>query len=184
MDDLWENLEERRARRFSDPTKLGKQMILCDLQAKLRKVNDLLYVKTDRVNVTGNGRFKLSGIYLKVPKREQRRFKQDSNQIHASHEKYLVALENGELDKFICGVCINHIPEYDIFDFEWSRILAPGWRTIAMKLIGLKLASAEKVKKVFECQSLGEHTYDKLNFFRRLEYAKKLAHGKTQVEEG
>jgi hypothetical protein len=38
-----------------------------------------------------------------------------------------------------------------------------------------KIAPLDKIRKVFECQGLGESDYDKASFFGKIEFAKRLA---------
>ncbi len=67
------------------------------------------------------------------------------------------------------------MPEYDIFNLEYTRLAIPGWRTIALRIVEAKAAKLDQVRKAFECQSLGETDYDKKTFFQKLEFAKRLA---------
>ena len=161
--------------RFGPPPDLGKTMLLCDFQAKLKRLHPDLYVKTDERTKNG-ANFWISGIYLKA-RRQPSKIKADRNLVHAQHEKYLNALESGELDKFVSGVCLNHIPEYDIFDFALTRILAPGWRKLAMRFVAVNICTLERAQKVFNCPSLGESDYDNMNFFKRFNWTKKGTQG-------
>ena len=148
-------------------------MLLCDLQDKLKKINDKLYIKTDvRHSMKGDDTFRVSGIYLKQPKRHYMKTKGATRHYaSADQQKYLEAREKGYFDTFICGVCLDVVTEYDIFDLDYNRMLAPGWRTIALQLVQKKVCSLDKVKEVFS-RSLGEYDYDHMSFFKRLEWSK------------
>lgn len=161
--------------RYSPSQIWGDKVLLGDFQSRLRKINPGLYVKTDEISKLSLPDLRISGIYLKQHKRQEIKHKNDKNAVDYHHEGYLTALERGELDTFICGVALDYIPEYDVFDFARNQMLMPGWRKIALRLVELKLCSLEKAKKVFECSSLGESDYDKMSFFKRLEWARKLA---------
>ena len=156
-------------------------MLIGDFSSKIKELNDHLYVKTDDRNEIAEG-FHVSGVYYKQPGRVESRFKNNKNLVHAKHENYLLALEAGELDKFICGVCLEIVPEYDVFDLAYDRMLAPGWRKVVLRLVKLDLCTLVKARKVFNCSSLGEHDYDKMGFFDRLRWAKKLADGESEVK--
>lgn len=168
--------------RYAPPTdKLGATLLIGDFNLLIKKLNDRLYVKTDERKEIAEG-FWVTGIYYKEPERVISRYKNNKNAVHGQHEKYLNALEAGELDKFITGVCLNVVPEYDIFDLAYNRMLAPGWRKIVLKLVQHKLCTLEKARKVFKCSSLGEHDYDKMKFFQRLAWAKKQGEGEEEVD--
>lgn len=146
-------------------------MYLFDLQAKLRELHPDLYVKTDTINKLHCGLVS-SGIYLKNPKRAADRSTWGKHYVHEKQRKYLEAIEAGQLDKFIMGVCLNYIPEYDIYDLERERILMPGWRTIVKRLHANKIITLDKARKVFNCKSLGESDWDKLNLHQRIRLVK------------
>lgn len=113
-----------------------------------------------------------SGLYYKQGRRDTGTTAAERALVHASQRTYLEAIEAGELDKFICGVSINFVPEYDRFDIEECKILMPGYRTILMRLVKDNLISLDKARKVFDCPSLGESDYDKLNFMQKYNWAK------------
>ena len=151
-----------------------KAMLIGDFQNKLKKINPSLYVQTDKSIVRPEGH-RHSGIYLKNYKREHMTIaRSDYGAVNPNHIKFLEALEKGELDTFICGICLDFIPEYDIFNLEYSRMCVPGWRSIALTLVEKKVATIAKVRKAFNCKGLGESDYDKMNFFQKLEFAKRF----------
>lgn len=151
-----------------------KAMLIGDFQNKLKKVNPLLYVQTE-MSVKREEGHRHSGIYLKNPKRQQMNVStEDYGTVNSNHIKYLEALKKGELDTFICGICLDFIPEYDIFNLEYSRMCVPGWRSIALTLVHKKVATIAKVRKAFNCKGLGESDYDKMSFFQKLEFAKRF----------
>lgn len=154
-----------------------KSMLLTDFQHKLRKIDSKLYVKTSVSEKRENG-YRFSGLYKKIPHKQQVYIKKtDRNLIHAGHEKFLNAVENGDFDTYVTAVCIDYIPEYDVFNKEYTKLAIKGWRSIALDLVRMKLATLEKVRKVFRCPSLGESDYDKAGFFGKLEIAKKVSNG-------
>ncbi len=146
-------------------------MYIFDLQAKLQKIHPDLYVKTDIVNHMHCGLVS-SGIYLKNPKRSKDTTGSGKNLIIAVQRRYLEAMETGQLDKFVMGICLNYIPEYDVYDLERERVLMPGWRTVAVRLARANIASLDKLKKVFKCRSLGETDWDNANLYERIRKAK------------
>lgn len=151
-----------------------KAMLIGDFQNKLKKANPLLYVQTDKSVLRPEGH-RHSGIYLKNPKRNQMNVSSEQyGLVSPSHIKYLEALEKGELDTFICGICIDFIPEYDIFNLEYSKMCIPGWRSVALTLVNKKITTLAKVRKAFNCKGLGESDYDKMSFFQKLEFAKRF----------
>lgn len=149
-------------------------MLIGDFQNRLKKVNPLLYVQTDKSVKRPEGHHH-SGIYLKNRSRSAMGVSSESyGSVNTNHIKYLEALEKGELDTFICGICLDFIPEYDIFNLEQSRMCVPGWRSLALTLVNKKVATLEKVRKAFHCKGLGESDYDKMSFFQKLEFAKRF----------
>jgi|GEM_PF-6721612 len=151
-----------------------KTMLISDFQNKIQKINPLLYVQTDKAVTRPEGH-RHSGIYLKNPKRRYMGITRDNYGIvDPKHIKYLDALETGTLDTFICGICLDFIPEYDIFNLEYSRMCIPGWRSIALTLVEKKVATIAKVRKAFNCRGLGESDYDRMSFLQKLEFAKRF----------
>lgn len=151
----------------------GNEMLIGDFQSKLRKLDPNLYVRTDDVRVLENG-LKHAGVYYKQKKQAVKSNKVD--RLHASSEqqKYLNALEKGELDFYVCGICIDILPEYDIINTNYGRIVSLGWRTVLLRLVEHKITTLEKARKVFNCSSLGESDFDKANFHQKLAIIKKL----------
>lgn len=146
-------------------------MLIGDFTSKLKKLNSKLYVKMDqRQIIRGLGH---SGIYLKQAKQAGLSY-DTKDRGHHLVNRYYQELESGQLDKFICGVCLEWIPEFDIYDDEYTKIVIPGWRTTLLRLVQAKAIDLDKAKKVFKCKSLGESDYDKLNFFGKLRFAKKV----------
>lgn len=151
----------------------GKTMTLDNFKHKLKQLNSKLYVKTDERTHNG-GDFYLSGIYFKKRERKNIRSMGDSiNYAETEQIKYLQALEAGDLDTFICGICLNHVPEYDVFDLARETMLMPGWRKIVLRIVKLRLCDIDKARKVFS-SSLGLQTYDHMKYLKRLAWAKEL----------
>jgi len=141
-------------------------------QSQLQKLNSSLYVNKDAAVQSGG--FKHSGVYFKlggpVPLTVS---SADRHQASIEQIKYLDALDAGQLDRFLCGTCIDFVPEYDIIDVERMRVIAPGWRSILLRLVQLKVCTLDQARKVFSCSSLGQNDFDRMNFFERIDFIKK-----------
>ncbi len=152
-------------------------MLLTDFQAKLRRIDTRLFVNTERPDKRENGH-KFGGLYFKKPRVEKVNVKKsDRNAVHENHAKFLDALETGQMDIYVTAICLDFIPEYDIFNMNYTRLSIMGWRSIALLLVEKKIATLEKVRKVFQCEGLGESDYDRAGFFGKIEIAKRLADG-------
>lgn len=149
-------------------------MLLTDFKAKLRKLDTRLEIQHEKPQLREN-KLKFAPLYFKNPRREYSKIaKSDRNLVHAAHAKYLDALESGVMDTYVTSICLDFIPEYDIFNKEYTKLAIIGWRSVLLILVNKKIISLDKARKVFNCQSLGEHDYDKLGFFDKLEFAKRL----------
>lgn len=146
-------------------------MIIGDFKYKLAKLNPNLYVRTD--DSTKMEGLHHAGIYLKQVKQAGLSY-DTKGRGSVNVERYFQELESGNLDKFLCGICIEWIPEFDIFNKEYTKISIPGWRTTLLRLVQSKAIELDKARKVFNCSSLGLSDYDKLNFFAKMQFAKKL----------
>lgn len=146
-------------------------MYLFDLQTKLKKLHRDLYVHVDEVNNMHCGLVS-SGIYIKNSTRAQDNTGSGKNYANAQTRKHLEDLESGQRAKFVMGVCLNYVPEYDIYDLTRDKILMPGWRTIATRLVKLDIVTLDKAKKVFKCRSLGETDWDKARLYQRIRWVK------------
>jgi hypothetical protein len=147
-------------------------MYVFDFQKKLQKLNDKLYIKIDERTSIGTGLYS-TGIYLKRAERAKvNTTSGDKALIYGQQQKYLRALEKGDLDHYIMGVCLNYVPEYDIFDLAREKLLMPGWRSILLQLWRKKIINIEDAKKVFRCKSLGISDWDNLSFFAKMRKCK------------
>jgi hypothetical protein len=162
---------------FTLLSKKQSLMLLTDFKAKLRRIDTRLVI--DHANpVTRENGLKFAPLYLKKARRSQVNVsKFDRNAVHASHAKYLDALESGVMDTYVTSICLDFIPEYDIFNMEYTKLAVVGWRSIGLMLVNQKIASLDKVKKVFGCSGLGESDYDKMDIFKKIEFAKRLEDG-------
>lgn len=150
-------------------------MLLFDLQAKLRKIDTRLYIDTSKPVVRENG-LRFAPLYFKkARKMEITVQRSDRNLVSAHHAAYLDALERGEMDTYVSAICLDFIPEYDIFNMEYTKLAVIGWRSLALMLYNKKIAPLDRVKRAFECNGLGESDYDRASFFGKLEFAKRLA---------
>ena len=149
-------------------------MFLCDFKNLLAKVNPLLYVYDE--NAAYNfGHERISGIYLRGGRRDGGISASDKHYAgKAKAMAYLEAKESGALDTFCGGCNLGEIAEFDVFDLEFGRMVNMGWRSILLSLAKRGIISLDKAKKVFNCSSLGESDYDKLDFFGKLDYARKI----------
>jgi hypothetical protein len=146
-------------------------MLIGDFKKRLQQLNPNLVVKDDQV-VKMDG-LKHSGIYLKQVKQSGLSY-DVKGRGDARVERYYAALESGQLDKFLCGVCLEWLPEFDVFNADYTKIAVPGWRTVLMQLVSKQAISLDKARKIFNCASLGEADYDRMNFFKRAEFAKRI----------
>ncbi len=147
-------------------------MYISDFQGYLKRLNPLLYVNNEKAQLRMEGHgFLVGGIYLR--KAIQRRNIKQDHWHYADSKKereFLEASHTGKMDKFVTGLTVNHIPEFDYFDKETGKLLARGYRTILQILINKRLADKTKVKQVFRCSSLGEADYDKLTLQQRWQF--------------
>lgn len=150
-------------------------MLLTDLQAKLRKIDTRFYIDASRPVTKENG-LRFAPLYFKKARKSEITVqKSDRNSVNAAHAQYLDALERGEMDTYVSAICLDFIPEYDIFNMEYTKLAVIGWRSLALLLVKQNLADITKVRNAFGCQGLGESDYDRANYFGKLEIAKRLA---------
>ena len=150
-------------------------MLVSDLQAKLRKIDTRLYIDNRSIVTKENG-LRFAPLYLKKARKSEISVqKTDRNQVSAAHAQYLDALEKGVMDTYVTAICLDFIPEYDIFNMEYTKLAVLGWRSLALMIVRQKLADLSKVKRAFECKGLGESDYERASYFGKLEIAKRLA---------
>ena len=151
------------------------KMLLTDLQAKLRRIDTRFYIDASRPVTKENG-LRFAPLYFKKARKSEISVQQsDRNSVCAAHALYLDALERGEMDIYVSAICLDFIPEYDIFNMEYTKLAVLGWRSLALMIVRQKLADLSKVKRAFECKGLGESDYDRASYFGKLEIAKRLA---------
>lgn len=147
-------------------------MYIGDFQDKLICLNPLLYVNNEKAQLRMKEHgFLVGGIYLR--KAIQNRSIKKDHWHYADSKKerdFLEASHNGRMDKFVTGLTVNHIPEYDYFDKESGKLLARGYRTILQILISKRLVDGWKAKRVFRCSSLGEADYDRMRLVERWQF--------------
>jgi hypothetical protein len=150
-------------------------MLLTDLQAKLRRIDTRLYIDTSKI-VTRENNLRFAPLYFKKARKSEISVqKADRNSVNAAHAQYLDALERGEMDVYVSAICLDFIPEYDIFNIEYTKLAVLGWRSLGLMLVNQKIAALDKVRKAFHCNGLGESDYDKASYFGKLQMAKRLA---------
>lgn len=151
------------------------KMLLTDLQAKLRKIDTRFYIDTTKFVTKENG-LRFAPLYFKKARKSEITVQKSArNSVHAAHAQYLDALERGEMDIYVSAICLDFIPEYDIFNMEYTKLAVLGWRSLALMIVKQNLADIDKVRKAFECKGLGESDYDRSSYFGKLEIAKRLA---------
>jgi len=149
-------------------------MYLFDLQAKLKKLNPGLYVKTDRRVEIKPGIFS-SAIALRNFKRTPHSLTKAA--LNYADQTQRVRLEDanaGHLEAYMGGASLDWTPEYDEIDLETGAIIRRGWRSIALDLVKKGACSLEQARKVFG-SSLGEYAYDRLASHEKLAWARKEA---------
>lgn len=152
-------------------------MLLTDFKAKLRRLDTRLEIQHANPQLRENN-LKFAPLYYKSPRREFSKIaKTDRNLVHSGHAQYLDALEKGVMDIYVTAICLDFIPEYDIFNKEYTKLAVIGWRSVLLMLVKKNIVSLDKARKVFNCQSLGEHDYDKMDIFGKLNFAKRLDDG-------
>lgn len=147
-------------------------MYISDFQNNLKRLNSLLYVNTEKAQLRMQGHgFLVGGIYLRKAI-QHRNIKQDHWHYADSKKEreFLEASHTGKMDKFVTGLTVNHIPEFDYFDRETGKLLARGYRTILQIIINKKLVVNSKAKRIFRCSSLGEADYDKLTLVQKWQF--------------
>ena len=140
-------------------------MHLVSFNEKLTKLNPRLYI--DQKTPKPWCGHLLAGIYLKSPKRAKRRF--FKSDYHGDAAKYISALEAGYLDQHVSSICLDLIPEWDIWDLNNRMIKVRGWRTVLLELARKKVIDLEKARKIFSCSSLGLTDYEQAPWERKLE---------------
>lgn len=151
------------------------KMLLTDFQTKLRRIDTRLYVDNSVISTRENG-LRFAPLYFKKARKSEISVQRsDRNAVSASHAQYLDALENGVMDVYVTAICLDFIPEYDIFNMEYTKLAVMGWRSIGLLLRNMQIADINKIKKAFNCNGLGESDYDRASYFGKLEIAKRLA---------
>lgn len=151
------------------------KMLLTDFQAKLRKIDTRLYVDNSKIATRENG-LRFAPLYFKKARKSEISVQRsDRNAVSAAHAQYLDALETGVMDIYVTAICLDFIPEYDIFNMEYTKLSVMGWRSIGLLLKNMQIADLNKIKKAFNCNGLGESDYDRASYFGKLEIAKRLA---------
>jgi hypothetical protein len=146
-------------------------MLSGDLQTKLQKLNPRIFILKGKAAVEGEWRY--SGIYLREAGKKQTMAKWKWSYADTGAQKHLEDLEKGTKDKFLCGVSLTVVPEYDIFNLDRGLVLAPGWRSILLSLAKLKAIDIRKARRVFSASSLGRQTYDRMSLEQKIAWVSK-----------
>ena len=75
--------------------------------------------------------------------------------------------------ELLSGCPLDWVPEYTHYNLETGKILARGWRDILLVLANKGAINLERAKKIFRCNSLGEHTFDKADVSNQLKILRK-----------
>ena len=148
-------------------------MYAFDLQSKLKRLNERLYIDATQKRQVGtlDGEPVYSaGIHEKFARRQEA-----TKNIHyakADAQKYLEQVNSGET-KFHGGIGYPWVPEYDVFDLKNNQLIMRGWRSLLTHLARVGVIDIRKARSVFGCNELGLCAYDKLDYVRKLELAKK-----------
>ena len=144
-------------------------MLLFEFNYRLRKLNPRLYVATTYRRHVADGYYG-TGIFLKDPGRQRGATRTEMQYGTSDQQRYLEAENSGTKDRFIMGCPVEWIPEYDVFNLETGRLMASGWRSVLMHLIKRGLIDRQYARRLFDCGSLGEATYDNLGFNGKLKF--------------
>lgn len=147
-----------------------------DFEKKLKRLNPHLYVDyRDARKASPKYDYLLTGIYLRVTKRDKLKYSKASYEgLSQEQRAYLRDKEAGHFDVHVGGVCLQIVPEYDIFDISGCQLLVPGYRSILLSLVKKGYVDLKKAKRVFACSSLGESDYDNQDFFGKIKLIKAL----------
>ena len=150
-------------------------MYLFDLASKLKKLNSRIYIDTRGGTRIAEG-WHATGIYYREPGQDRAKYKGAvSHYVNNDAQRLLDAYDKGHKDKYLGGVAIEWVPEYDIFsEVEQGKplhLVAPGWRSIVARLSRQGYIDLKRAKLLFGAASLGEQSYDKLKFEARRDLA-------------
>lgn len=146
-------------------------MHLFDFHAKLTQLNSQLYVKVDAVTVSTTGRAAM-GVWARKSRRSKALSQARLAEADTETRQYLDDESAGTKDVFLFAVPHQWVPEYDELDPVSGRVLARGWRNAVLWVVRNQFCTLEKARKLFG-RSLGESTYDKLDYNAKLLLAKK-----------
>jgi hypothetical protein len=150
-------------------------MYLFEFKRKLARLNSKLYINEKNRKEVRPGYY-TTGIYLKEAGKHKRGLTDrqmgyaDADQRRRLEDDYA-----GHIDKFLCGCPTEWVSEWDLFDLERNMIIAIGWRSILKQLIRKGAFTLNRARKEFNCSSLMEADYDKLNLGGKLKLVKRGA---------
>lgn len=138
-------------------------MYLFDLQAKLRRLNPGLYVRSD-VRVQVQPGIYSTALHLNVNRRKVRGVAQgDIALLGSEGAKRLQEHYTGQIDLYLGGVPLDWVPEFDEIDPKTALTIRKGWRSIVLNLVKQNVCSMDRARKYFG-SSLGETRYDKFTY--------------------
>lgn len=145
-------------------------MYLFDLQSKLRRCNEDLFVQTDR-GLTVAHEIPSHPLMLRWGQRHRGFSSVGKHYMDSDTQKLMAMKENGQAGQYICGVSA-YSPEYDIYELETGVLKVRGWRSVAMFLVNKKICTIERARRAFECESLGTTRYDKAGWDQKVAWAR------------
>ena len=148
-------------------------MWIFDFQSKLEKLNKQLFVDVSQKRAISAEK---DSYAVAVYKRNGKRFGRTANDNVVSNDaqRYLARVNSGEAE-YLGGITYPKAPEFDVFNYDNNTLLRKGWRTFLLQLVEKKICSLSEARKAFSCPSLGETTYDRSSYERRLAWSKENA---------
>ena len=147
-------------------------LYLFDFQNKLKKLNENLYVITDRTLILND--VKCYPVLLKFGNRTRRSSNTAGyHYLDSDAQKYMEMKQSGQAGEYMGGIG-EFVPEYDRFNLADGTILLRGWRSFVLHLVNKKACTLKQARKVFNCPGLGESSWDKMSSEDKLAWAKKV----------
>lgn len=136
-------------------------MYTFDFHAKLRQLEKSVFIDVNTLSVFNNGEQALA-VKQHKNKRAQSVSAAKLAQATTEDRRYLDSSVDGSFDEFLMAIPYPYVPEYDEFEAN-GRIKKRGWRSAALQLVRLNVATLDEVRRIFNSRSLGETPYDKMN---------------------
>lgn len=144
-------------------------MLTSEFLRKLKRCNSRIYLTNNGAQFGG---VRLAGIWV----RKRRKFKMKGRGLTKGAQR-LEDADKGHVDIMLSNVPYPEVTEHEILSEDGMMIARKGWRSIVKDCVLKEAFSWEKAKKVFG-SSLGEHDWDKLDYYGKEAALKKEAAGK------